>query len=164
VQYMFWSAYQGRRGFLLPGQGFHLRLQTRPFDVSPVDVEGQIIDRDRAFELALAALWLVVQLGNMGFRARRGAGGLRVEDTPAGWPDALPPLQVRARTPGELADGLAQDLGRLRRFGGWEPVEHVTAPTSFNVLHPDAFTLQVLDRPFPSWWEALDVVGQTFRA
>ncbi|MBI2939421.1 MAG: type III-B CRISPR module RAMP protein Cmr1 [Chloroflexi bacterium] len=164
VQYLFWSAYQMRRGCLLPEQVIHLRLQARPLDLPPVEVGGQRIDADRAFDLCLAALWLSIQMGSLGFRARRGAGGWRSEGTPPTWLAELPPIHVRARTPAELAGDLARDLTQVRRFAGWDPVPHVLVPTSYNILHPDSFSLQVIDRSFATWWEALDGVGQAFRA
>jgi len=149
VQYMLWSAYAKRRAAVLPGQRFILRLQTRPFDLRSVPVDRYTLDPDVAFEFALASLWLLLRLGGVGLRPRRGAGGLRVTSLPDDWPESIPPPVTQATTPHALADELAQDLGWIRRFIQWPVIEHLPVPTDFNILHPDACDLYVLDRTIP---------------
>ena len=82
---------------------------------------------------------------------------------PEGWPAGLPPLASLATTPAELAAELGAGLQRLRQVAGWEarpPAE----PSMFDVLHERVCELYLLDQTFPSWWEALNWAGETFRA
>ena len=162
--YMLWSVYQMRRDCLLAGERFRLRLQTTPIDPPRPDLDGLSLDREAVWLWGLASFWLMVRLGSCGKRSRRGAGVLRIDAQPAGWPGELPPLVSSSSSPSELAEELARDLGAIRRMAGVEPPARIQAPSSFDILHPDTCSLFVLDRSFPSWWEALDAVGREFRA
>ncbi len=164
VQYLLWSAFQTRRQCLLPGERFRLRLQSRPIDPPKVEVRDLSLDQESGWRWALASLWLMARLGSPGKRGRRGAGALQLLSHPGGWPEGLPPPVSAATAPSLLAEELARDLSALRRFSGVEPVARLPAPSSFDVLHPDTFSLFVMDRAFPSWWEALDAVGHGFQA
>ena len=161
--YMFWSVFQQKRDAIVPGEQFRLRLQLRPFPFEAVDVAGRRVEMSDSFELAAASLWLMLRLGGVGARTRRGAGGIRAIAEPEGWPAGLPPLASRATTPDELATELGAGLKTLRQVAGWEgrpPVD----PSSFDVLHERVCELYVLGSTFPSWWEALNWGGETFRA
>lgn len=164
VHYMLWPAYQTKRECLLVGERFRLRLQTRPVDPPELEIDGLSFGREERWLWALASLWLMVRLGTPGMRARRGAGAMEAVGSPVDWPEHLPPPIGRASTPSTLADELAQDLSMIRRFGGVEPQTQIQTPPSFDILHPDACSLFVMDRTFSSWWEALDAVGREFRA
>ena len=164
VQYMYWAAYSARRECLLPGERFRLRVQTRPYSLPESQVGSYTLDSGRAFDLSLAALWLALRLDGFGYRSRRAAGCLRCLATPDGWPTSLPSPASQAGSTAELAAELAQGIDAIRRFPGWDPVDTLPTPTSFDILHPDALQLFVLDRVYPTWWEALDAVGQNFKA
>jgi len=163
LSYMFWSVFQQKRDAIVPGERFGMRLQLRPFPFEAVEVAGRRVEMADSFELAAAALWLLLRLGGVGARARRGAGGIRAVTEPEGWPAGLPPLASLATTPAELAVELGAGLQRLRQVAGWEarpPAE----PSTFDVLHERVCELYLLDKTFLSWWEALNWAGETFRA
>ncbi len=108
---------------------------------------------------AYAALWLLTHLGGLGARSRRGAGSLQVTRVHENVLNStLPPLEVRASTAKELQTALQEGLSRLR-----ESVDgraSVGCPSHFDVLHPDACKIWVVDKEFGSWQEALDAIGQ----
>jgi CRISPR-associated protein Cmr1 len=119
LDYMFWSVFQQKRDAILPGERFRLRLNSRPFPFAPVEVAGRTLAMAENFELAAASLWLLVRLGGVGARMRRGAGGMRAVAEPAGWPEQLPSLVSTAATPAELAAELGAGLERVRQAAGW---------------------------------------------
>ncbi len=162
--YLFYSAYQTRRDAILPGQRLLLRLQTRPFGIEPIEVDGIELDAARIWNMGLASLWLTTRLGGLGLRMRRGAGNLRLAAEPAGWPDALPPALVRAATPSAYAAELAADLAQLRRAFGWAPTTTLLHNPSFTVLHPNTCQIYVLDQVYDDWQTALDTLGRAFMA
>lgn len=162
--YLFYSAYQTRRDAILPGKSLQLRLQTRPFGLEPVEVDGVELDARQIWSLGLASLWLMTRLGGLGLRMRRGAGNLRLLAEPAGWPDALPPALVRAATPAAYAAELAADLVQLRRAFGWQPTAALGHRPAFTVLHPDTCQIYVIDQVYDSWQVALDTLGRAFMA
>jgi CRISPR-associated protein Cmr1 len=162
VGYLLWSVYQRGRDAILPGATFGLRLQCRPLEFAPVEVAGRRIELEGSFELAAASLWLLLRLGGMGARGRRGGGCIQAQRDPPGWPASLPSLVCQAQTPAELATELSAGLQQLRRVTGWQTAAPQTL-SSFDVLHPAVSQIVVLDRTFPSWWEALDWVGQRFQ-
>ena len=163
LAYMFWSVLQQKRDAILPGERFRLRLNSRPFPFAPVDVAGRTLGMAESFEMAAASLWLLVRLGGVGARMRRGAGGMCAISEPAGWPEQLPSLVSTARTPAELAAELGAGLERVRLAAGWAgrlPAD----PSSYDVLHERVCQLYLVDTTFPSWWEAVNWAGEQFRA
>ena len=134
LAYMFWSVLQQRRDAILPGERFRLRLNSRPFPFAPVEVVGRTLGMTESFEMAAASLWLLVRLGGVGARMRRGAGGMSAVADPTGWPDCLPPLVSTARTPAELAAELSAGLERVRQAAGWS-ARPPTDPSSYDILH-----------------------------
>ncbi len=162
VGYMLWSVYQRKRDAILPGATFDLRLQCRRLDFAPVEIGGRRLELDDSFELAAASLWLLLRLGGVGARMRRGVGGIQARRDPRGWPASLPSLVCQAQTPSELAKELSDGLRQIRRVAGWQ----TAAPqkvSSFDVLHPEVSQIYVIAQTFASWWEALDWVGQRFQ-
>ncbi len=161
--YLLWTALQRQRDAILPGETFQLRLQGRPLSLVPVEVSGRQIGLDDSFELTAAALWLLLRLGGIGARGRRGGGRVQARQDPEGWPADLPPLVSRAQTPAELAVELSAGIRQIRDKAGWQS----TAPgpnSSFDILHPQATRICVIGQRFTSWCEALDWVGQRFQA
>jgi CRISPR-associated protein Cmr1 len=108
---------------------------------------------------ATAALWLLLQLGGIGSRARRTAGSLGVrEDVTAEGLD----FALVGSDPARLAEQLGAGLRRVReRFAAHGPAE-IAVPTAFDVLHPAACQVWVL-----GVWrtpdEAVDTVGAALR-
>jgi CRISPR-associated protein Cmr1 len=157
--YMFWSVYQRRRDALLPGQTFQLQLHSRARDFPHVEVQGEAIDVEQSFHYAAAAVWLLLRLGGVGARVRRGGGILRSADPPTGWPESVPSPVSRAATPDQLAAELADGLNAIRRSVPWQTSAPATL-SSFDILHPEVCQVFVADRTFPTWWEALDWSGR----
>ncbi|GIW52286.1 MAG: hypothetical protein KatS3mg081_1641 [Gemmatimonadales bacterium] len=157
IAYLFFAARgtstEPERHAIEAGTSFNLELLLRP--------GARIAD---AFKQAYAALWLLTHLGGIGARSRRGAGSLQVtgvieaHNSLSGFPH----LEVRSDTPKrlqeELGQGLKQLKGILTRTTGANPT--ITLPSAFDVLHPGACKIWVVDKAFESWKEALDSIGQ----
>jgi CRISPR-associated protein Cmr1 len=164
LQYLLWSAYASRRQAIPPGQRFTLRMQGRPLLRQPLSLDGRTLDEAAIFSLAAASLWLLLRLGTLGFRSRRGAGTLRVLAHPPAWPQDIPSPLVQATTPAELAAELAAALSGLRAWVGLPTLPVSGSPAALNTLHPDTCEIHLLDRAFPSWQEAMEQVGAAFKA
>lgn len=162
--YLYYTAYQAKRDAVLPGQRIQLRLQSRPFTIEPIAIDGADLDAETRWNLGLASFWLMTRLGGLGLRMRRGAGNLRLLAEPDGWPAALPPALVRAAAPADYAAELATDLARLRRAFDWDPTTTLRDKPSFSILHPAACQIYVLDQVYDSWETALDTLGRAFMA
>jgi CRISPR-associated protein Cmr1 len=157
--YMFWSTYQRKRDAILPGQTCQLQFHSRAWDFPDVEVGGEAISVERSFHYAASALWLLLRLGGVGARGRRGGGVLRATEQPVGWPGSVPSPVSRAAEPDQLAAELADGLKAIRQSVPWETSAPATV-SSFDVLHPDFSQIFVADRTFPTWWEALDWSGR----
>jgi hypothetical protein len=163
LAYLFWSVMQQGRNAILPGEKCRLRLQTRPHPFPPVEVAGRTLTMADSFELAQASLWLALRLGGVGARVRRAGGGLRAVTQPANWPASLPSLVSTATIPAEYARELSLGLIQVRQTARW-PVRPVATPSAWDMLHPSVCQLVVLDKTFPTWWEALAWTGEQFQA
>lgn len=157
--YMFWSTYQRKRDAILPGQTCQLQLHSRVREFPDVEVQGDAISVERSFHYAASALWLLLRLGGVGARVRRGGGILRSTVQPTGWPESVPSPVGQAATPDQLAEELADGLNAIRRSVPWQTSAPETV-SSFDILHPDVCQVFVADRTFPTWWEALDWSGR----
>jgi CRISPR-associated protein Cmr1 len=119
---------------------------------------SRLKDRD-AWLRACASLWLLIRLGGLGARSRRGAGALQ----PAGdqqlthWPDRLPALKIQASRPLELASELRTGLTGLRQ--ALEVGGGIVTPTEFDTLAPGACRIWVLNQTWTSWTTALNEAG-----
>lgn len=114
---------------------------------------------------AYFALWLFTHLGGIGSRSRRGAGSLQVISV-QGEPrflENLPLLITQAPTPQALKTELEQGLRKIRRVFGTEENQLVQVPSSFDVIHPEACKIWIVDRTYSTWKQALDEVGKAFR-
>jgi CRISPR-associated protein Cmr1 len=158
VDYLFFSL-QGRRkepdrqGFTA-GQRFRLTLQIRP----------GADQAEQAYRQSCAALWLLVHLGGMGARSRRGAGNLRVVRIDDGWPDEFPPLPVHTRSAENFSREISGGLGRLYDALNWpKPSNHLAALPEYDLLHPQSGPIYVLDKEWSSWQAALDEIGTAYR-
>ena len=134
-----------------PGTPLMVTLQTRPSRRS----------WEREFEGACRALWLLVALGGLGSRSRRGAGRAAVRSVAGDWPDSLPPLDLHeARSPAELANRLRAGLAALH--GAPRKSEH--PPLPYATLRPDRYELIVFDKRWSTWEETLGALGESFRS
>ena len=122
-----------------------------------------------AFAKAYAALWLLTHLGAVGARSRRGAGALQVtvKEGDAVAEQELPSLEIQAATPTalakELKGGLEALRESLRQSLATTAAVSIQQPSAFDVLHPEACRIWVLDRTYDSWKAALDEIGRTFQ-
>jgi len=113
-----------------------------------------------AFHYAAGALWLLVNLGGVGMRARRGLGSLRVTDI-EGWPSDFPPIQPDK---GDLGSFLAKGIANLQKVLDLAPATKVNLPPSFNVLHPDTSAIYIYRQPpWENWMAALEGIGDDLR-
>lgn len=151
--YLFWTFEQlGRKR--LDSVGFDLELRTRSGSPKGEDL----------FRRASAALWLLVQLGGLGARARRGAGSLRVLDVKGEWPTDLPLLKLDARTPQELTRCLSQGIRQVRSAFGGHLQTKVQVASSFDVLHPAVCEIYVWNRTRTSAEDVLESLGAALRS
>lgn len=113
-----------------------------------------------ALRQAVAALWLLVNLGGIGTRARRGFGSLAVTSTAQ--LGGLPPWHHAGERPGHavrhLQDGLAQIGGVVERAA---PVDR---PVEYPVLMRRHCWLVALQLESPSWQAALGAIGRLLAA
>ena len=153
-----WFSMKGRgagdRQAIPAGTPFRLVMQQRGNNDLPV-------------RHAAEALWLLTQVGSLGARSRRGAGSLRVKEIGEDWPDNVPTPIIQARSPIELQAELARGLQQIRQsvsswVGSTPPTSLVKA--EFDLIHPDACEVCVLDRPFDRWQDALEAVGMAMQA
>jgi CRISPR-associated protein Cmr1 len=162
VDYLFFSMKgtrqdPDRKGFEA-GQTFELTLQARL---------GQHVNErvETAFREACASLWLLVRLGGVGARSRRGAGNLcALEITDGSWPEALPPLKASARTAAEYARETSAGLAQLYEALHWsKPTGELTTWPEFDILHRKGGPIYVLDKEWSAWQDALNQVGAAYR-
>jgi len=163
IAYLFFAARgirnEPERNAIDAGSSFELVLSKR----AGIGASG-----DQALQQAYAALWLLTHFGGLGARSRRGAGNLQVTQVSGKIPNsALPPLQVQADTPERLQAELQDGLERLKEMLEQEMLEvDYVNPSTFNVLHPKACKIWIVNKTFSSWDKALDAIGQqmqTFR-
>jgi hypothetical protein len=113
-----------------------------------------------ALRQAGAALWLLVNLGGLGTRARRGFGSLAV--TSATHLDGLPSWHAVGERPGHtvrhLQDGLAQISGVVERAAT------VDRPVEYPILMRRHCWLVALQLERPSWQAALGAIGRLLAA
>ncbi|MBA2681875.1 MAG: type III-B CRISPR module RAMP protein Cmr1, partial [Ktedonobacteraceae bacterium] len=102
------------RQFYPPGTRFTLGLRSR---LGADDAEA-------ALERACAALWLLVMLGGLGARTRRGAGCLAVESVTGEWPPNVPPLPLvrDLPSPAALLHVLQRGLIQIRQLFAGGPL------------------------------------------
>lgn len=158
VDYLFFSmkgrgSDPDRRGFS-PGQSFQLTLRSRSNSSA----------HERAYVEACAALWLLVRLGGVGARSRRGAGCLCVTAVGAGWPTDLPSPKINATSAAGFVNETGKGLAEMYAALGWPaPKEKLTTMPEFNILHAQGAPLYGLGKEWSKWEDALNTVGSAYR-
>lgn len=157
--YLYWSMVGERgkgtdpRSFVPPGERFDLELIRRPMP------RRDPVSDDLVLHKAVAALWLLVQLGGIGARCRRTAGSLavaapgKVGDLSFRLTGADPRAAAR-----ELGEGLRVVRSTFADLGNQAPGR----PAHFDILHPQSCRVWVLGA-WPSWERAVDDLGSRLR-
>src|SRR5581483_7181180 len=130
-----------------------------------VQKRAGVKDADVFFQEAYVAFWLLINLGGVGSRARRGAGNLRVTNASGdvGILETLS-LTIRANTPQELASELSNGIKQCREIiAKTRSQQTITSPSAFDVLHPSVCKLWVVNKTFEKWEEALDEIGKVYQ-
>jgi len=154
VQYLYFSMQpwkgEPRYPFAVREQ-FSLKLWTRAG-----------VSENLAFKQACAALWLLVHLGGVGGRSRRGAGNLRVVSVDAGvWPEDLPRLMCNKESVQGYLDFLQTGLKQLREATHLPAGQQ--APFDFDVLHSQRCRLSVVEPAQRNWSLVLDGMGNAMK-
>jgi len=159
MDYLYWSM-AGEKGkgtpphSLVPvGGRFDLELSLRP--VPKVDAAAAELTLRRA----VAALWLLLQLGGVGARSHRTAGGLSVAQ-PERVGDLL--FSLKGSDPSQLAQELGNGLRTVRSIFAELGAEAPSKPARFDILHPESCRVWVLGS-WPSWEKAADELGAALR-
>jgi len=164
---------------------FFAARETIPEPVERRALEGEfdlilssryILQNKNAWKQAYASLWLLTHFGGLGTRIHRGAGAIQVKQA-EGDSDLLGklPLNIQSSTPEELARELQNGLHSCFEMLGYNgKFPAIASPSKFDILHPQACRIWVIDKPFPpneeskekGWQIALEEIGghlQKFR-
>jgi len=165
ISYLFFSVKMKQKRECLPvGLQFPLTMMARP---TPRDA-ATAFSPDQVMVLGLCSLWLLANLGGLGARSRRGAGSLRIVRADDELPDGIPGLTKVPRSVKELGESLSTGLTQLRStafmLGGEGSPVVPGIPSQFSILHPAVCHIHVLGKTWPTWEQALDEVGQAYRA
>jgi CRISPR-associated protein Cmr1 len=154
VQYLYFSMqpWKGQPRYpIAVNEQFSLKLQSR------VGSNDHLV-----FKRACAALWLLVHLGGVGARSRRGAGNLRVVNIDVGaWPPDLPALICDSDSVQSYVDFLETGLKRLREATHL-PVSQ-NAPSDFDVLHSQRCWLCMVEPAQESWSAVVHGIGDAMK-
>lgn len=161
LAYLFFAARQTgkdkdkepERRAIVSGSSFNVRLYSK-------NSGGAVAEE--ALRRACAALWLLVNLGGTGARARRGGGSLQIKQA-GDWPEGLPSRVIKAAAPAELQKELSAGLAQLRKSITVNSPALPGNPSAFDVLHPSACSVWVVDHPFDTAEKALDAIGSTMQ-
>ncbi|MCS7177915.1 MAG: type III-B CRISPR module RAMP protein Cmr1 [Anaerolineae bacterium] len=155
--YLYWSmsGFRGRpsRQYYPEGSRFLLELRVRP----------GVSDNDQVFQEAIAALWLLVQLGGVGSRSRRIGGSLSVlePEEACGFSFVL-----RSENPKEIAQELGKGLTAVRKLFQQHHPEgrnlSLSNPSEFDILHPTVCKVWVLGI-WRSSAQAVEAIGVALR-
>lgn len=155
IYYMLWSVLQGQNKRKAWGAGETFTLTLLP----------RLSTQSEAMNWAAMSLWLLLNLGGIGTRSRRGAGGLKANDNPENWQQEWPHLATWASTPQDLAKNLSEGLQTWLRILDQSFESDLYASSSFDVLHPNCCQIYVVsdERGWATWQEALNSMGEIFK-
>lgn len=166
--YLFWSMLesgkvergnsQKAKDAIVPRTSFSLVLTPRPGTT----------ETTMALYQSAAALWLLVQLGGLGARSHRAAGGLRAVAPIASEnftsAQELPDFRINAQSVTEYAEWLGNSITTLRKQMA-NVTRPIRVPSRFDVIHPQVCKIWVLtgSQKWRTWGDALDEIGLRFR-
>ncbi len=131
------------RRCIAPGTRIHLTLRVRH------------ASDEEALRQAYVALWLLVNLGGIGTRARRGFGSVATRTAPI--LDDLPPLAFSGASLASLRDHLEQGVEHARRL------VRANAPRThahYSILTAQHARIVLANRLWDSWQDALEDFGR----
>lgn len=145
------ARYRPARQYIQPGVRFEVSLRSQ-FDGG-------------ALEKAVAAFWLLVNLGAIGSRANRGAGSIQViRGQGSVRPEVFTKCESIERLAGYLSEGLRRCLAAVGGpEAGWRTLD---APSEYDVLCPDGAEIWVVAETkdgWPSNMGALNGIGERLR-
>ncbi len=149
IDYLLWS--MKNREYIKADTKFKIRLQSR------------IVQGDDALAKALAALWLLSNLGGLGARANRGAGSFETELS-----EPIPGLMFKQYpTISELEDGLSKGIRQcLRLICGKDSWQSFESMPSYDILAPGVAEVWIVSEPEQGWdtaQAALNGIGEKLR-
>lgn len=129
---------------------------------------------DHFLDLSVASLWLLVWLGALGTRSRRGAGVLQFKE-PISYEwrhdQGIPPLPLTApSSPQDLQEKLSKGLRTIKEiftsFAKQQGFGLGIIPDlpSFDLISENYFLLVVTQRTWEEWWKALDDLGRKYQS
>lgn len=144
--------------------GYSLKLKPNDRKALPADTSFMLtiqprpgVDGGPVRRAWIGALWLLVHIGGIGARSRRGLGSLRIESW-SGWSECQDlPLACAADTPDEWKERFEAGLGTLREWFPKKP------PADHTVLARGARFL-ILAKGSKTWEVALDHAGLLLQA
>ncbi len=114
---------------------------------------------DEVLPQTCAALWLLLSLGGLGLRARRGFGNLTALNAPK--LDGVPQLTVPAKAAEDVRMYLQQGLTDVRALEPLLPRTSTTARSiAYSVVRRGVTKVVVLDHLWQTWQAALEEVGE----
>jgi len=137
---------RGERSYISPGSTFTLQISSKDED-------------EDKLKQALASLWLLIYLGGLGSRARRGGGNLAVVNTDINFPE-LPGFLLKASNINELANFLQDGVRRSRNLLG--AINTNTLP-EYTALNRNTTSINIINSIFDSWEKGLDFIGSKFQ-
>lgn len=163
LQYLFFSMLMQDRACFPAGTHFRVTVQNRG---------GAGFTPEQVMAAGVGSLWLLVHLGGLGSRARRGGGNLKVSDAKtigisleSELGSLVEALLIREGSLSELKSHLEGGLRKVKaQFGGL--TRHRAEPSErpdFTIVHPKSFELHLLDKTWGSCEDALDEVGKFYR-
>lgn len=154
--YLLWATTRTQRTALPPvTTRFKLVLFERPFRHQ---------DAIPALDYACGALWLLVNLGGLGMRSRRGLGSLQVQEV-ENWPNRLSPICWPGGSCVDFSRFLSDGIAGVQKGLALETSSSLAPPTSFDILHPRSSAVYVgCQERWSDWDAALEGVGAALRA
>jgi CRISPR-associated protein Cmr1 len=161
--YLFFSTYgdktQNPRGCFPPGSHFKLILQTR------LNREGDI----KCLQLAIGAMWMLINLGAIGFRSNRGAGNLKVRKEPENNNSHLK-FVIQSSNTEELASEISNGIKSIKDIytNILSSISLSLTPlTKFEIVDCQTSSLYLWQSPNLEdnnyWDNSLDAFGNIFR-
>lgn len=158
--YLFWSMDKSgnpHRGNEQPAKQYY-DLQSS-FDLVLASRPG-VSNASQAMEQATAALWLLLNLGSVGSRARRGGGSLVSQKPLTVFGDAL---SITGTTIRSAAEQLGDGLSAIRRGLALNDAKpQFGSFAEFDILHPTICDVWILGK-WTSAEATLDVIGSAMR-